>query len=81
MTTFTVADTNALLIVVLQDGSRITHEIKNTRERGWLTKGLKSAGRDLHIYRAHVKDAVLIDGTDVHHYTGTEPAEILGLDA
>ena len=79
--TYTEADKTALLIVILQDGARITTVIENTGKRGWLVQGLKNAGRGISSYRAYITAAVLIDGTEIHHYAGTEPAEILGLDA
>lgn len=77
--TYTEANKNALLIVILQDGARITAEVTNDGKRGWLVNGLKEAGRGLHTYRAYIDEAVVISGHEVHHYTGTEPAEILGL--
>ena len=80
--TYTPAHRSALLIVVLVEGSRITHEIENDGSRGWLRNGLARSGKALGINNvAGVDGVVLIDGKDVYHYTGSEPAEILGLDA
>jgi len=76
----------ALLILILADGSRITHEMASDASKPWRARvdqrnaDLAAIGMSIGEQAGALRGSVLIDGTDVLQYTANETREVLGLE-
>lgn len=69
---------SALVVVVLDDGARLSFEI-GCRGLGWFSRGMQSIGRRVAAHIDHIAWLVLID-SEPNIYNAREARGILGFD-
>lgn len=72
------ADTT-LLVLIYNDGKRITREVQIAKTRGAWDKTIKAFGAERHQTAEYISRLVVISETDVTNYSRSEALEVLGL--